>query len=205
MTRSALRLLIAFVILTPCSAVVAQTGHEGGGITLTSRVECGYLDRYSGSRATEQHWLVALVLWRGQAGWHQRQQPRAEASDARRAYRAALRTAEDAGRGFVGGQSGGIVYAAAYDSDSLYVLDHSYPLPSGDSALVVMVDRVDSVGGNPAVVGTANIEARLAPEFRTKQWVSGDTLFIIRPRETERTRIFLEALRRAPGPRQFLE
>ncbi len=203
MMRSVLRLLIAFLILASGSPVVAQTGHESAGITLTSRVECGYLARDSGSGATERHWLVALVLWRGQAGWHQRQQRRAEASRASSAVRAAVRATEDAGRQFLGGQSGGSVYAAAYDDDSLYVLGRSYLLPSGDSALVVMVDRVDSAGGAPTVLGTANIDARLAPEFWTRHWASGDTLFIIRSHQAES--ILLEALRRAPGPRQFLE
>lgn len=200
MPDRACRLLIAASLVVASSPLAAQTGSGSAGVSLTPRVECAYLYRDSGSGATEQHWLVALVLWRGQAGWR----ARAGATEAtRHAYRIAARAAEDAGRHFVGGHSGGFVYAAAYDHDSLYVLGRSYLLPRRDSALVVMVDRVDSVDGNPAVVGTANVEAQVAPEFWIKQWASGDTLFIVRPHQPER--ILLEALRRAPRLGQFLE
>jgi hypothetical protein len=178
----------------------AQTGRGSAGAALTSRVECGYLHRHSGSGTTEQHRLTAVVLWRGQPGWRHRA---ASADAAHRAYRVAVRAAEDAGRQFLGGQSGGVVYSAAFDDDSVYVLGRGYSLPRGDSALVIMVDRIDSVGGDPSAVGTAQIAARLPAEFWSKQWRSGDTLFIILPHEPER--ILLETLRRSPQLREFLE
>jgi hypothetical protein len=199
MTPNVLRLLSASLVLAPWSTGLAQTGRESGGITLTSRVECGFLAHHAGAGAAEQNSLVALVLWRGQEGWRDR----ATASDIHRAYRAAMRAAEDADRRFMGGQEGGIVFAAAFDEDSLYVLDHSYALPRGDSALVVMVDRIDSIGGIPAVIATAAIHARLGAEFWTKQWSSGDTLVVIHSRQ--RGRILLEALQASSALRQFVD
>ena len=200
MRHGVLRLLFGAFALAPWSPVAAQTGRGSAGAALTARVECSYLHRHSGAGTTEQHWLTAVVLWRGQPGWRDRI---VSSEAAHRPYRLAARAAEDAGRQFVGGQSGGVVYSAAFDDDSLYVLGRSYPLPHGDSALVIMVDRIDSVGGDPSILATANITASLPAEFWTRQWRSGDTLFTILPREPQR--LLLDALRRSPRLGQFLD
>jgi hypothetical protein len=200
MTHGVLGLLFGAFALAPWSPLAAQTGRGSAGAALTSRVECSYLHRHSGAGTTEQHWLTALVLWRGQEGWRDRA---VSSEAANRAYRMAERAAEDAGRHFVGGQSGGVVYSAAFDDDSLYVLGRGYPLPRGDSAFAIMVDRIDGVGGDPSIVATANITARLPAEFWTRHWMSGDTLFTILPREPQR--FLLDALRRSPRLGQFLD
>ncbi|HKO16164.1 MAG TPA: hypothetical protein VJU87_07990 [Gemmatimonadaceae bacterium] len=82
----------------------------------------------------------------------------------------------------MGGQLGTISYFAQLDSGrtTLTILGRSFPLPTADSALVVLVDRADGVGGAPTIAGTAVIDGRFPADPVPKTWTSGDTIFTIR-------------------------
>jgi hypothetical protein len=96
--------------------------------------------------------LGAAVLWRGTTNWRANHAG-AESERARTAIDSALRDA-----GNRGVQSGGTITAHAnawveFDeaANAVTVLRTRHVLPTRDSALVLLVDRVDSVGGKPTI------------------------------------------------------
>lgn len=110
--------------------------------------------------------------------------------------------AEAAGRSIIGSTANGVPAYAEVDRDGrrLYVCGQAFVLPpdDSDSALVIVVDRVDSVGGPPHVMGTAWIPARMPAEFWDRHWTSGDTTFSVRPPFGRRQRMLIDAIRRDP-------
>jgi hypothetical protein len=83
---------------------------------------------------------------------------------------------------FLGGYSRGVAYYAELDSarTALKILNRSFRVPPRDSALIVLVDRTDGVGGVPTVTRTVVVDGRFPAPPTPKTWTSGDTIFTIR-------------------------
>jgi hypothetical protein len=107
-----------------------------------------------------------VVIWCGQPGWDRRAAtlvPTQQAALARNV--AMVRAAEDsaarAGGRLKGHATERLVWTVGFDPTArqVYVLGRGYRVPAGDSALLLVVGRVDSVGGPPSVIATASISA----------------------------------------------
>jgi len=130
----------------------AQT-HRGAGIsgaTVANGVSADYVRFHWGPPDSVR--LGAAVLWRGTTAWALSRNG-AEADWARAAMDSARKDAERRGA-----QAAGTITASAnawveFDQRTarVTVLRRSYPLVAKDSALVLLVDHVDHVGGDPTV------------------------------------------------------
>jgi hypothetical protein len=188
--QPALRSAVTLLLTTTTTLLRAQgSGYSSGGTELSSRVSTSYLAASLTEASRETRWLQFVVLWRGQSGWSQGRQrlDTAMLRKAQTAYNTARHAALARDGVFIGGQSGGVAYTAEADSArvTLTVLGQRFSIPRRDSALIVMVDRIDGVGGDPIVAGTRVVESRLPEVPAERTWTSGDTTFIVRPRGRE--------------------
>jgi hypothetical protein len=190
-------LLAMLSCFLPLGTAIAQGGGNAGGEW--GQIAYAYLYTSSGEGRAAVHSLHGVVLWaRSDAA----SEPTPEATAAaRRLYRELQARAEDANQHFIGGMRNARVYWGMYGRDSLYLLGRAFGLPKADSALVVMVDHADSIGGQPTIVGVAQVDARLPPSFWGTTWMSADTLFHVQGRPSELRR----ALQESPLVRRFLE
>lgn len=192
-----------------CLAVTVHAQGSGGfgtaGGSLSPSVMYDYAYGEVGQGAARVSSLRAVILWRGRPTWNGELSTDTTAQRiAHRTYRARVDSAENAQGMFVGGQRGLITYGGELDRDrnSFHLLGKTYEIPLRDSAIVLMVDRVDSPGGPPFVAGVAYIDAHLPDAFWTKSWSSGDTTFIVHAGSGSHA---LEtALQRIPAVRDFL-
>ncbi len=210
--RVAHALIAVVVILTITRAADAQRGEGTSGGSLTLEITYASLEAHDGSNRDERHWITAVVLWRGQPEKDGAVAEPTPVDTARqrateRSYQRLERAAADSGRWLLGGQSGGVIRAAEDDRAQrrLFVLGRSFDLPTRDSALVVLVDRSDGVGGPPVIVTTAYMRATLPHEFWPQIWSYGDTTFAIHPRPRRTQALLTTALRTVPAVRAFLE
>jgi hypothetical protein len=174
---------------------------EGGFTMLTGRVRADYGAEItvpdSGPRQTR---LRFIVLWRAQPEWCRRPCSRGDGTDPD-SMQARQREAEARGNRFAGSAGGGLVYGVEIDDrrSLLTVLDQTARFGIPDSATVVLVDRIDEVGGPPTVVRIFRIPALIATDS------------IAAPRESSLSRMqvttpaLLDALRRAPVARAFID
>ena len=167
--RSLLPLASLALCITPSlggaqSDSVRIVSGESGLVNLNSRVDVNYATRVTDPASGRRAWLQLAILWRGQPAW------RAVAYDDSIATRSAEREYQrrglDAiavGGQWAGTQVGRVVFGAIYDPGGRWVqiLGKRWTLPPGDSALVVLVDRIDSVGGPPMIVEGLFIESSL--------------------------------------------
>jgi hypothetical protein len=198
---------LALVCLANANASAQRGGSSGGTTRLTDRVEVMYQQSYTeSSTAGRADWMRFIVLWRGQPGWRFAKTSVAERDDAERVRREVAAAAALANRTVMGNFANGPSYFAELDRDNnaLYVLGNRYAIPSRDSTLVILVDRIDRLGGPPFVVGAAVIDGRMSSEFVPKTWVSGDTTFTVRPSKTALD-LFLETLKKDPAVAAFLQ
>jgi hypothetical protein len=185
-----LRTAVTLLLTTTTTLLPAQgSGYSTGSIELSPRVSTSYLSASLREASRETRWLQFVVLWRGQSGWSggRRGLDTATLRRAQAEYNTARKAALARDGLFVGGQSGGVAYTAEADSArrTLTVLGQRFSIPRGDSALIVMVDRIDGVGGDPIVAATRVVESRLPDVPAERTWTSGDTTFIVRPRGRE--------------------
>ena len=143
------------ILLIASGHAIAQS-HRGSGIS------GGAIGHGVSVDFVRVHWgppdsvrLAAAILWRGSSQWSLSHGP-AERAQARAAMDSAWREADRRG-----GQAGGTITARAnawveFDPGgrAVSVLQHTYSAPAADSALVLLVDRVDHIGGAPQVVAT---------------------------------------------------
>jgi hypothetical protein len=111
------------------------------------------------------------------------------------------RAIEARGNQFSGSSSGGLAYGFEIDNRTrrLIVLDQTVPFGVPDSAAVVLVDRVDAVGGPPVVVRIFRIPALLSTDF-TATGRNADPFTGIAIESLLR-----DALRRSPVAREFMD
>ena len=182
-------LTLPLLLAGAVGARAQDMGSTTGGISRRVQYDIEYLSTGSGATATRSHLLILLT--RGQVDTLQ--PPVDSAVTAREQH-----DAEQAGmrthRNSVAVPCGGHWYSATYTGDSVWVLDQALRRPGGDTALVVMVDRADHVGGDPAVAGTAAITIRMPPRFWT---LDTDPI--------RQTRILSSWLRMQPAVREFLQ
>ena len=158
-------------LLVVCAPAASAQSHRGSGIsggTLGERVSLEFVREHRGPPDSVR--LAAAVLWRGNSDWALSHGP-AESAQARAAMDSAQR---DASRRGV--QAGGTITVAAnawveYDdrARTLSVLRRTYTVPPSDSALVLLVDRVDHIGGEPLVASmvlacASEPDATMAPD-----------------------------------------
>ena len=183
-----LAVVLPVLFLGVTRAVAQGEGSNSGDLSRRIRYDLDYLTTGSGDSVRHAH--LFLLLTRGQVDTLQ---PRVDSATTAQEQR----TAEEAGRRSQHNSEaipfGGHWYAAAYSNDSVWVLGRALHRPGGDTALVVMVDHADHVGGDPAVTGTATITRPLPAAFWTM-----DTDPI------GQNRVLLAWLRRGPQLREFL-
>jgi hypothetical protein len=164
---------------------VPKYGCENGGFDLSPRVHIDYSTSCTDSLGSQQVWLRLAILWRGQPAWRPlaRDDTVSTTSAAREFHRRAL-DALAAGGQWNGSQIGTLVYGSIHDPGGTWVeiLGQRWAVPQRDSALVVLVDRVDSVGGPPFVLEAQRISSMLPSDILLRTWVSGDTTFTLKPR-----------------------
>ena len=109
----------------------------------------------------------------------------------------------------VGGQWGGaqvgkVIYGAIHDPGGRWVqiLGKRWTLPLRDSALVVLVDRIDDVGGPPIIVAHRFIESSLPANLFWYNTESRDTSHSLLPPGLVRSAL-LELLSRSATIREF--
>lgn len=175
-------------------------------MSLSSRVEVSYQQAHVDSADLHVDWIEFVILWRGQPGW-QHTNSAARQTDRLadlRAYEDARVAAIAANHSFFGG-GGTNPFWAELDREShrISALGRDFVLPSRGSALVVLVDRLDKVGGAPVVIGSAVVDGLLPADVRGKTWTSGDTTFMIRPSRTG-IDLFIETLKQDPAIAAFL-
>jgi hypothetical protein len=201
------RLFVALCASGLAATAGAQmsSGSSGGGMSLSSRVTISYQQANVDSAGKRMDWMQFVILWRGQPGWESgRALNETQRAAGRRAYEQARIAAAVADRSFLGG-GGAIPFWAELDRTArrLYVLGREFEIPERGSALVVIIDRIDEIGGPPTVVGSAVIDGQLPEEVRSKTWTSGDTTFMVRPSKSG-IDAFLETLKQDPVVAAFL-
>ena len=178
---------------------------ESGSFYLNPRVNVTYSTRVTEPRGDRRAWLKLAILWRGQPTW------RTDAyDDSIATVRAELefdRKAHDAiavGGWWAGAQVGKVIYGAIHDREGRWVqiLGKRWSLPLRDSALVILVDRIDGVGGSPIIVEHRLIESSLPANVFGYNTTSRDTLHSLRPPASVRSAL-LELLSRSPTIREF--
>jgi hypothetical protein len=186
-------------------AFIASQGGENGGFALSPQVAITYSTSYTDSLGARKVWLQLAILWRGQPAWQTlaNDDTVATTSADREFHRRALE-AHAAGGQWSGAQIGTIVYGAIHDPRGAWVeiLGQRWTLPRHDSALVVLVDRVDGVGGAPIVLEVLRIPSVLPSDILSRTWVSGDTTFTVRPRGSVQNAL-RALLSRPPSLREF--
>jgi hypothetical protein len=159
---------------------------------------------YSGeaSDSLQREWLQAVVLWRFSKPMPPDfggSNPHVIANATRRARIAS----EKIGRSSVGGFFAKGFYALEYsrDRNMVWVLDKAFRIPRRDSAIVVIVDRVDGIGGAPIVIGHEYISARQPYLDGRKRRTSVDITRVVRD---DRNQLLQAALSTNPKVRAFL-
>ncbi|MGA2384846.1 MAG: hypothetical protein ABSG61_15610 [Gemmatimonadales bacterium] len=157
-----LAVLLPVLLLGVTRGLAQSEGSNSGDLSRRIRYDLDYLSTGSGNSVQHSHLL--LLLTRGQVDTLQ---PPVDSATTAREERAAEEAGRRTGHNSEAIPFGGHWYAAAYTNDSLWVLGRALHRPGGDTALVVMVDHADHVGGEPAVSGVATITTPMPAAFWT--------------------------------------
>lgn len=182
-----------------------SAGSTNGSKTLSSRVEVDYQQSYVDSAGSRTDWMEYVILWRGQPGWPSAVQTnQADRAASLRAWEEARRAALAANHGFSGSGGANPRWVEIDNAKRhLYVVGRDFALPPRGSTLVVLIDRIDRMGGSPVVVSVAVVDAQFTLEARPKTWTSGDTTFTVRPSKNG-IDAFLETLNGDPSVGAFI-
>ena len=189
MERRLLGVCFLLAAATPVAGQVGSGGYSTGSASVSRTTEISYLVARHHTAAGPAQWFQVMILWRGQPGWMDITPPTMRDSAVGAVSIAECDVARQAASAFkaliLGGQVGGVGYCAQLDMDrtTLKVLNHSVPVPRSDSAVVVLVDRTDGIGGPPTVAGVTIVDGRFRWEPPPKPWTSGDTTFTVRARD----------------------
>jgi len=183
-----LSVLLPVLLLGATRGVAQGEGSNSGDLSRRIRYDIDYLTTGSGDSTRYSHLLVLLT--RGQVDTLQ--PPVDSATTAREQH-----AAEEAGRlthhNSAAIPFGGHWYPVVSSNDSVWVLGRALRRPGGDTALVVMVDHADHVGGDPAVTGVVAIATPMPAAF----WTT-----VTDP--IAQNRILAGWLQRRPRAREFL-
>jgi hypothetical protein len=146
--------------------VAACEGIGVAGATLSERVVVNYV--HQDCRGPERE-LRAVVLWRGQPRWNAtRASDAGEAGDGAARMRAVRDSARGAGAATGGGHAPGLFWGVLVEQASARVVPVVWSASAGDARLpgselsadsvtVLLVDRVDGVGGPPTLTAVARV------------------------------------------------
>lgn len=194
MTRSLA--LCALISLAGLETVAAQAQRGAGisGGTFSPGVDANYVREHWGPPDSVR--LAAAVLWRGTPGWTSNRAPGVQPKlDS--LQQAALRH-----HVLAGGTISPVADAwVEYDQQarSITILGRAYSLAPGDSTMVLMVDRVDHVGGEPSV-SAINVVCGTTPDADLSPGLTEDVVQSIR----QQTASWKACLRRDPRVAAFL-
>ena len=207
MTRIKLVAIVVAGLASHVPTLSAQRAHNlGGGVGGFSDRITYSADYDSDGGGNPGRRLATAVLWRGRPGWANRAtvgKGTASQRAAQHAFEQQMAAAEKAGStSSGGGVSGSLCYFADYNENKhvLHVLGNEYRVPAADSVIVVMVDRIDGIGGRPTVFGVAYLTEQVPPEvveFRSDSKMIGDA-------HRRWFNHFKSALRSSPEVRLFL-
>jgi hypothetical protein len=160
--------IVAGLLLSAAGLAPSAARAQGG--MLTPRVEYAVLGGRVAPGAERR--LRAVVLWRGDSTSLARPVP----PERRQAYDEARDRAARAQRGVFGTAWGGAATLAETNVErtEVVVLGQRFPLPGGDTTLVVMADRADGVGGPPVLHGAVRMLGTVATSFSGAIWRPGD-------------------------------
>jgi hypothetical protein len=145
------------------------------------------------------------VLWRGDSTSLARPVP----PERRQAYEEGREGAARARRGVFGSSWGGAATLAETNGErtEVVVLGQTFPLPGGDTTLVIMADRADGVGGPPVLHGAVRLPANVPASFWGAIWRPGDparTAEQLRELSDRQHATVLDLLRTAAPVAEFL-
>lgn len=182
-------------------------GGMNGMFDLSARVQVDFHSSYVDSLSTQRGWLQLVILWRGETDWRSRaSQDSTPTTGAEREFDRRATNAGTAGGIWSGSQVGTLVYGAIHDRQGKWIeiLGRRFMVPENDSALIILVDHVDGVGGDPTIVAVDHVPSRLPvevlPVFRSS---SADTMPSSRSRITRQNAI-RTLLDRSKVVREFL-
>ncbi|HXY70515.1 MAG TPA: hypothetical protein VEH62_13790 [Gemmatimonadales bacterium] len=182
-------LALPLLLVGAAGARAQSMGSNTGGLNRRVQYDIEYLTTGSGAHARRSHLLMLLTR-----GAVDTLQPPVDSAVTGREQHDAEQAGMRTHRNSVAVPCGGHWYAATYTRDSVWVLDQALRRPGGDTAFVVMVDRADHVGGDPAVAGTAAITVPMPVRF----WTLDTDPF-------QQTAVLSAWLRRQPAVREFLQ
>ena len=193
--RSITGALLVLILTAPLSSPATAYGQAGGGSSccrpLSDRVSYGAITSSEGSGRDMRNRLRAIVLWRASPPWARTRGSAAEGTATlERGYQERLLATTPPMRMNLSFAYGGRVHIVEFDTDgdTLWLRDTMFVIPSRDSAIVLMLDRIDdSTRATPVLAGHAYIAATMPESFWQKSWTSGDTTFMVRPRDVDGT------------------
>jgi hypothetical protein len=138
---------------------------ESWGVRLSGRVHADVFSVRSPGAEVAPPTMRAIVLWRAQPGWCARPCRGFDTRTLDDSLTTLRERAVAATRAGSGGSANGVLWWAelARSGDSIYVRGSAIALGAPDSTLVIVVDRVDAVGGAPEIVATTRVPARPLP------------------------------------------
>ena len=189
------------------TAAAAQGGHGVRGCSVVEQLDCTLLYRDAGFGDRQRSWPTAIVLRRMPPdSAHQRDSAAvAREADTESRLRTLRRATEDAGWNFMGGRQGPVIWDFAVDPDQSRVRlgGRVFQVPLRDSTLVIMVEVTQDSAYTPVIVGEAYVPAQLPADYWQKMWRSGDTLFVVHPRNTDE--MLTRLLRTNPSIAAYLD
>jgi hypothetical protein len=201
--RAILLLMGAVLVSSPAAAQNRIDLPAGGGMTGTALSDRIRAEIYRTEGATGEN-VRLIVLWRGQPRWEQGAPPTPGTPAVAR------RSSTSRGQSVLGGPvminsstTGGITRELRFDSRSgkVWVNGQEAGTAFPDSTMIVMVDRVDSVGGPPTtrVVQVAGLRGDAIPSGEDRRDpVSGAVILV-----SARTGL-MEVLSRIPELAEFI-
>jgi hypothetical protein len=158
----------------PFSQGITNSSTVNSNIRVVHRTEIG------GTPTAPRLRLAAVLLWRGQPEWT-RLNPSNDARTQGNANIAEQRRALGARGWQVAGLLGAgepMIYGFSTDGSRLLILGREFDVPR-DSAIVVMVDRQDGIGGPPMIAGVAYVRDSVPVNLWPRYWTRADTLLSI--------------------------
>ena len=193
---------VGLLLLIATPPILAQSANGSCCGPVGEYVRAAELTLSDGEGEMKRERLQAIVLWR--ADRQMRTTYWEDIARSERALQEARRASEKGGRQLIGGFHAGGFHIAEVSNDrrTLWVLGRAFELPMRDSALVILIDHVDGVGGTPTLSGQVYIPAEVPADYTGHLLKRGDTTLMVPGKNREL--VFLRTLRRSPVVSAFI-